>query len=663
MDIQSTNIPEYINKEHILVCLSSSPYNSRIISTAARMAKAFGAVFTAIYVQTPYHEKLAEADKIRLRNNTVYAQQQGATVVTVYGEDIPYQISEYARLSGVTKIVIGRSLSTKKNLLDKPSVSDRLADSVPDIEIHIIPEYYTGNAYRSRLKFLPDSFIPAFSDMLITAGILLAATLVAAVFRGINFNDANIITVYILAVHVISVFTKGYTCGIIGALGSVLIFDFLFTRPYFAFHVYEIGYAFTFAIMLITSLITSTLASRLKSNAKQSAQAAHRTKVLFDTNQLLQKAQEDTEIISIAAEQIMKLLGRDVVAYPEKDGKISEGIFFSVNSDKTKNIFRFIGEETAAKWAFANRRRCGAATDDFSDARGLYLTIGDTNRFYGIIGILIDGRPLDSFEYSVVMSIIGECAMGVEKIRNAEAKEEATAKAKNEKLRSDLLRTISHDLRTPLTSISGNADNLLSNYNKMDKSSIEQAFTDIYNDSQWLISVVENLLSVTRIEEGKMNLNFSEEVIDDIVTEAVQHINRRKSGRPVVINLSDELMVVKADPRLIMQVIINLLDNAIKYTPEDSKIEISTIKENDFVQISVADNGPGIDDKSKERIFEMFYTVDKKLADSRRSLGLGLSLCQSIINAHGGSIKLTDNQPTGCIFTFTLPLSEVKIYE
>lgn len=663
MNSQSKTISELKSKEHILVCLSSSPSDTRIISSAARMANAFGAVFTAVHVQTPDHDKLSEADRMRLRNNTLYAQQHGATVVTVYGDDIPYQIAEYARLSEVTKIVIGRSASQNRHLWDKPSVSDQVADSVSDIEIHIIPDYYSDNTYHNRTAFFPENFKPAVSDVIKTTAILLTATAIAAIFRGINFNDANIITVYILAVLLISLFTKGYTCSVIGSLASVLIFDFLFTRPYFAFHVYEIGYAFTFAIMLITSLITGTLTSRLKSNAKQSARAAHRTKVLFDTNQLLQKAQEDTEIISIAAEQIMKLLGRDVVAYPEKDGKISDGMFFSVNPDKTRNIFRFIGEETAARWAFSNRCRCGATTEDFSDSKGLYLTIGDTNRIYGIIGILIDGVPLDSFEYSVVMSIIGECAMSVEKIRNAIAKEEATAKAKNEQLRSNLLRTISHDLRTPLTSISGNADNLLSNYSKMDKNSVEQAFTDIYNDSQWLISVVENLLSVTRIEEGKMNLNFSEEVIDDIIAEAVQHINRRKSGRTVTVDLSDELMIVNADPRLIVQVIINLLDNAIKYTPEGSKIELRTRKEKDFVRVSVTDNGLGIDNKNKERIFEMFYTVDKKLADSRRSLGLGLSLCQSIVNAHGGKIELTDNQPCGCIFTFTLPLSEVKTYE
>lgn len=663
MNNQPRITSEYKSKEHILVCLSSSPSDTRIISAAARMANAFGATFTAVHVQTPGHEKLTESDRIRLRNNMLYAQQQGATVVTVYGDDIPYQIAEYARLSEVTRIVIGRSNTQSRHLWGKPSVSDRVADNVSDIEIHIIPDYYSDKTYHSRLAFFPEDFKPAVSDIIKTAVILIAATAIAIIFRGINFNDANIITVYILAVHLISLFTKGYTCSVIGSLASVLIFDFLFTRPYFAFHVYEIGYAFTFAIMLITSLITGTLTSRLKSNAKQSARSAHRTKVLFDTNQLLQKAQEDTEIISITAEQIMKLLGRDVVAYPEKDGKISDGIFFSVNPDTTKNFFRFIGEETAAKWAFTNRRRCGATTEDFSDSKGLYLTIGDSNRIYGIIGILIDGIPLDSFEYSVVMSIIGECAMGVEKIRNAIAKEEATARAKNEQLRSNLLRTISHDLRTPLTSISGNADNLLSNYNKMDKDSMEQAFTDIYDDSQWLISVVENLLSVTRIEEGRMKLNFSEEIIDDIVTEATQHISRKKSGRSVELDLAEELMMVKADPRLIVQVIINLLDNAIKYTPSDSKIVLSTRREENFVRVSVADNGPGIDSKSKERIFEMFYTVDKKLADSRRSLGLGLSLCQSIVNAHGGSIKLTDNQPTGCIFTFTLPLSEVKIYE
>ena len=273
------------------------------------------------------------------------------------------------------------------------------------------------------------------------------------------------------------------------------------------------------------------------------------------------------------------------------------------------------------------------------------------------------GKPLDSFENSVALSILGECALAVENIRNAKEKEEAAVLAKNEQLRANLLRAISHDLRTPLTSISGNAANLLSDYDRLDDQTRKQMFTDILEDSQWLISLVENLLSVTRIEEGRMNLQMLPQLIEEVMEEALRHIRRKNLDHEISVEYRDELMLAKMDAKLIIQVIINIVDNAIKYTPPGSSIKITAEKREGAVSVSIADTGPGIPDDRKQRVFDMFYTGDNKVADNRRSLGLGLSLCRSIINAHGGEITLTDNQPHGCIFTFTLPAEEVILNE
>lgn len=275
----------------------------------------------------------------------------------------------------------------------------------------------------------------------------------------------------------------------------------------------------------------------------------------------------------------------------------------------------------------------------------------------------MNGQPLDAFEKSILLSILGECALAMENEKNAREKEEAAVLAKNEQLRANLLRAISHDLRTPLTSISGNASNLLSHGDSFDRDTKQQLYTDIYDDSMWLINLVENLLAVTRIEEDRLNLRMSEELVEDVVKEALRHINRKSIEHSISVESQDEFLLARMDARLIVQVVINIVDNAIKYTPKNSHIRIKTEKRKNKAVISISDDGGGIPDELKSRIFDMFYSGANQIADSRRSLGLGLSLCRSIIRAHGGEITVSDNSPHGSIFTFTLPIGEVKIYE
>ena len=242
-------------------------------------------------------------------------------------------------------------------------------------------------------------------------------------------------------------------------------------------------------------------------------------------------------------------------------------------------------------------------------------------------------------------------------------REKMLMEAEKEKMRANLLRAISHDLRTPLTAISGSADNLLANYKKMDDALREQTFTDIYDDSMWLINLVENLLAVTRIEGGQVNLTRSIELMDEVVSEALKHINRKSKEHTIRVTSGKDFILAHIDAKLIVQVIINLVDNAIKYTPVGSVIEIHTDQKEQWVTVSVSDNGPGIPDEQKPRIFDMFYSGANKVVDSRRSLGLGLSLCKSIVTAHGGTISVSDNQPNGTAFKFTLPAGEVELHE
>ena len=238
----------------------------------------------------------------------------------------------------------------------------------------------------------------------------------------------------------------------------------------------------------------------------------------------------------------------------------------------------------------------------------------------------------------------------------------AEYKQKNHTL-EQMMTNISHDLRTPLTSISGNASTLLSGGDTLDESARKQIYTDIYSESMWLIGMVENLLYATRLEDGRMQLNISVEILDDIVREAVRHIKRTHHNRNIVVDMSDEIIPIKADANLIVQVIVNLCDNAVKYSDDETDVCIRVCKEQEFAVISVSDNGMGIPDEDKEKVFDMFYTGSNRYSDSRRSLGLGLALCRSIINSHGGNISVSDNVPNGTIVSFTLPIGEVDLNE
>lgn len=655
---------DYHTDEHILVCLSSSPSNSKIIRTAARMASAFRGTFTALFVETPDFSVMPEEDRKRLKSNIRLAGQLGAKIETVYGADVPYQIAEFARLSGVSKIVIGRSSATRKNMFSKPTLTERLIAAAPSLDIHIIPDS-EGSALGYRRRKAPGKIgiVMSVSDILKSIAMLVLASCIGMLFQHLGFDEANIITVYVLGVLITSVITTHRIYSLISSIVSVLIFNFLFTDPKFTLHAYDKGYPVTFAIMFFAALLTGTLAIRLKNHAKQAAQAAYRTKVLFDTNQLLQQAKDKSEIVSATAGQLIKLLKKDIVFYMSEKDALAEPRIFTAEDRAADGSIVSENEKAVALWVLKNNKHAGATTETLSSARCLYLAVRVNSRVYGVVGIVVDERPLDTFENSILLSILGECALSLENEKNAREKEEAAILAKNEQLRANLLRAISHDLRTPLTSISGNASNLLSNGDSFDDATKKQLYADIYDDSMWLINLVENLLSVTRIEEGRLNLHITEDLLDDVISEALRHINRQSSEHNITVKTGEDFLFAKMDSKLMVQVIINLVDNAVKYTPKGSNIVITTKKQGANAVVSVADNGDGIPDEMKDRVFDMFYSGANKVADSRRSLGLGLSLCKSIVNAHGGTIEVSDNKPHGTVFTVTLPCGEVQIHE
>ena len=605
-------------EEHILVGLSSAPSNARIIRTAATMAAAFGCKFTALFVRTPGYDAMSEENKERLRTNTELAKSLGATVETVFGDDVSYQIAEYARLSGVTKIVVGRSAATRKHPWGKPTLTEKLTAIAPNLDIHIIPDASVDGSYKPKKAKRKVDLKTTCRDWALTLGILILATVLSFGFSRVGFTEANIIAVYLLAALLTSMVTSTRSSYVLSAIGGVLVFNFFFTTPMFSLRVHEHGAPLTFLIMIVAALIVGTLTDRLKSQVKQSAQAAYRTNLLLETSQMLQKATSDDKIFQTVRTQVGKLLDRHASVLP------------GVTASSRRNA--------------------------------LHYPIKVQDRIYGTV-IIEGSEPLEAFENSVLLSILGECALALENSRNTAEKEEAKLQAESEKLRANLLRSISHDLRTPLTAISGNASILLSDSENLDSDAKKQMYGDIYDDSAWLHNLVENLLAVTKIEEGRLELKTQPQLAEEIVSEALQHISRKRLEHTITVTHENDLLLAQCDARLIVQTIINLVDNAIKYTPVGSHIWVSTRWEESMAVFTVADDGPGIPDQEKKQIFQMFYTGSTAVADSRRSLGLGLSLCKSIVTAHGGTISVSDNQPVGTVFTFTIPAGEVEVHE
>ncbi|MGN1442505.1 MAG: DUF4118 domain-containing protein, partial [Acutalibacteraceae bacterium] len=438
------NHSDYHTDEHILVCLSSSPSNPKIIRTAARMANAFRSAFTALFVETPDFQTMDEENLKRLRSNMRLAEQLGAKIETVYGEDVSYQIAEFARLSGVSKIVIGRSAATRKSIFGKPTLTEKLIATAPNLEVHIIPDAARkDDGFRSKQPKKKSRLVFSVSDFLKSAAILIAASCIGLLFRHLGFAEANIITVYVLGVLITSVVTRHRITCLTSSIVSVLVFNFLFTEPRFTFRAYGQGYPVTFLIMFLAALLTSSLAVKLKNHAKQAAQAAYRTKVLFDTNQLLQQAKDKNEIVSATANQLIKLLEKDIVFYPAEKETLGEPHIFTVSGSETDENIAGTNEKAVAEWVRQNNKHAGATTETLSNAKCLYLAVRVNSNVYGVVGIHIGKTPLDSFEKSILLSILGECALSLENERNAREKEEAAVLARNEQLRANLLRAIS----------------------------------------------------------------------------------------------------------------------------------------------------------------------------------------------------------------------------
>ena len=639
--------------DHILICLSSAPSNAKVIRTAARMAEAFHSGFTALFVQTPETKELSGENIKRLRSNLRLAEQLGAQIATVYGADPAEQIAEYARVSGITKIVMGRVNHRQHPWIGQKSLADRLIERT-DLDVYIIPDRQPlykkplGKLRKSRVRF-------SWRDAVVTLLCLAISTAVGFAFDWAGFSESNIITIYILGVLVTAVSTSGHLYGAANSLLSVLAFNFFFTEPRFTLQADGPSYPVTFLIMLSSSIIASSLASRVKEQARMAAEKSYYTELLLGSSQKLQTIRTEWDCLRLTAEQLSRMFDRPVIyALNDADKELD---FRIEPADEHTLLEKLSTEEIGvAKWVQKNNKHAGATTNTLPDSKWLFLSVRGTRGVMGIVGVPIAGYVVpDAFEKNLMVALLGECGLSQERIRLEEERNQIALQTQRESLQANLLRAVSHDLRTPLTNINGSVGILMGKDQTLKPEVREQLYIAIDDDTNWLINMTENLLAATQLETDRTKLKTAPELLEDLFQSAVRQLDRRARGHHISVDLEDQTLMASMNAGMIQRVIINMMNNAIQYTPKDSHIILSGTRRKDWVEISVSDDGPGIPDEAKKHLFDLFYTAEQGKPDSKRGLGLGLHLCQSIVNAHGGTITVSDHAPSGTTFRFTLP--------
>ena len=641
----------------LLVCVGPSPTSAKCIRWTARSAEAFHAPWVAVYVENVDSERLTNVDRERIQTNLDLASRLGAEIVILHGDDIAVILAEYSKLAGITNIVLGKSRNKKtlRTMIDI-DFDDKLMTLLPDVEVHIIPVIPGQRPYRQAKKWQYLKKLElTWGDTLKTIGLLIAATLVSMALRAIGVGEQNTIVVYILSVLAVSRFTTGYAYGVAGSVLGVLAYNFFFTEPYYTLMTINSEDPITFLIMLIAALLTSALTVRIKTQIRLAVGREHQTELLYEINKKYLVTRVLENIINLTNEYISKIFGRSVVIFTQDPSQNTAGVFFQEPSDENAEFLLSEDERAVAHWVFENQKNAGAGTDTLMGAGGFYMPIISQGRTLGVVGLSCRKGTLEQDSRLFLHMLVSQTAMALERQYLSDEQHKMMVESEKEKMRGNLLRAISHDLRTPLTCIYGASATILENEN-LEKKTRDKLLSDIKDDSQWLIRMVENILSVTRINEGNMRVTKTPEAAEEIISEAVSRIRTRFSERKITVQIPEEVLLVPMDGTLIEQVLINLIENAVKHSPTESVIGIKLSKDGNKAVFEVTDSGEGIAEQVFPHLFEGSTAERKRSADSSRGLGIGLSICMSIIKAHDGSMEASNRPECGSVFRFVLPL-------
>ena len=498
---------EYCTDEHILVCLSPSPSNAKVIRAAARMVKAFKARFSAVYVDSGRNKPLNSEDLMRLQMNEKLAEQLEARIITLFGESITGQIAEYARVAGVSKIVLGRSYTKHK----KSSFSEQLAKLLPKLEIYLIPDTYSS-AYRGKysrkgrtaaVKNKEERQTHMMRDLAVLAAILAISTAAAVCFRALGLDDSNSIMIYILGILLTALITEKQIYSLFSVLGGVVCFNLLFTEPIGTLLVSQPGYFVTFGVMFAVGSTTALLAKKVKRYGRQAVRRSWRMETLLETNQQLQMAEGEDKIADVVCSQLCRLLGRDIIYFPGEPDRVKAKLY-PLESGSQAELLTGEEEVAVAAWSYKNNKHAGAMTTTLPGAKGLYLAIRSDRRVFGVVGIRMGERQLSIFDESLLNGILGDAALAMERERTQEEKNIALIRMKQEETRLNLLSGVFHRLRQPVENVCRDSAELRRCGEELPEEKRRELYDELYENSASLSELAGHLLEILSAEkEGK----------------------------------------------------------------------------------------------------------------------------------------------------------------
>jgi two-component system sensor histidine kinase KdpD len=630
--------------ERILVCIGPAPWSTRLVRAAKRMADQLDAEWIAAYVETPAQLRLPAEARDGVIQTMRLAEQLGAQTLTLSGATMSEAILAYARDRNVSKIVVGKPSRTLWQRILLGSIVDALVQGSGDIDVYVISGGREASSPPEpvRRRVLATDW-PAYGTAVAAVAV---ATAVARLMAPVS-ELSNVVMLYLLAIVVVAMRT-GRGPSLLAAVLSVAAFDFVFVPPQFTFAVSDIRYVLTFLVMLVVGIVISGLTVRTRAQAEAARHREQRTAALYAMSRELAGTRGVDTLLQVSVRHVAEVFRSQVVVLlPGRDGLLASwpGGQFEVDAN----------DLGVGRWVFEHRQPAGLGTATLPGASALYVPLTGSAGPVGVLGVRpADRHAMDEPErLHQLETFASQTALALERARLAEEAQAAQVRVETERLRNSLLSSVSHDLRTPLTAITGAASTLLQDSARLDDATRRGLLESVHEEAERLNRLVQNLLEMTRLESGAVQLRRELHPPEEIIGAALGRLGERLRGRRVTTKVPPELPLVPMDDVLIEQVLLNLLDNVVKYTPAGTPIEIIATATDETLTVEVADRGPGLPAGDEEKVFEKFYRADRVAAGGA---GLGLAICRGIVQAHGGRIWAQNLPGGGVAFLFTLPL-------
>ncbi len=635
--------------ERILVCVSSSPHSARLVRAARRMADRRHAEWLAIYVETPRHHRLSDVDRDRLAQTLRLAEQLGGEVVTIPGQNVAEDLIRYAQSHNVTEVIIGKSLRSRWSELWRGSVVYDLIRKSGNIDVYVINE---ADESPQRTPTSPVLQRPAIHAYFLSAGAVCLAGVAAKILESFVALP-NLSMVFLMAV-LFSAVTWGLGPSIFASILSLLVYNFFFVSPVYTFTVANPQDILALVIFLITAVLTSNLAARVRHQADAAKHREARTAALYALSRQIAVAPGLDDVLRAIMTQVAQILGAKVVALlPEADQLVLKGGY-------PADIRLTAAERAAATWAWQHNQPAGRGADTLPGGEWFYLPLRTAQSTVGVLGLQFETPEtvLAPDQRRLLEALAGQAAVAIERTRLVREMEQARLLTETERLRDALLSTISHDLRTPLVSIIGAVSSLLTYGATYDESARRELLLTIQEEAERLNRFVSNLLDMMRLESGALEPKREWVEIGDVIGTALSRLTHTLNQHQLAVEVDPNLPMLRLDFVLAEHVLVNLLENAAKYSPPQTTIHVRARREGPSIVLEVADEGIGIPPSERERIFDKFYRVQRGDRQGAGT-GLGLSICRGIIEAHGGHISASSPaNGKGTIFTVTLPVEK-----